>query len=565
MRLSLILLCFASIMMFQGCGGSSQETNAKRSAQAQASSFQLGDVVAVPRSSVTPQNGWWWNPAEGGRGFAIEKQGNQIFLAGFLYDASGNAVWYVSTLTEQSGGAYTGQLLQYAGGQTLVGSYKAPTGNSTVAAITLNFSSATDASLLVEPTNGDSAKTISLQRFPISSPAFATANSSFESGWWWNEAQGGRGFFVEVQGSQAFIAGFMYEANGAPVWYANSATLQNSQSVSTVLQQYSGGQTLTGSYTPAATSNANVGTITFSFSGNNTGNLTLPNGTAISVKRFIFNSSATTTTTLGTTTTTSSTPTTTAGSAYAGTYTVSAEGVSVTFKVNASGQITTCSSGSILQCNGSVSSNGSFQVSGNDGQNPVDITATLNGVINLSTGAVSGTYTGNSVYEGSFSGSFTGTRDIGELTNGTPTYSSYSLAGTWVGTWKWTGRSPLNPACTYVDGGAISITLTQSKPIPNGAIATGIIGGSTNYANGVQFRTTSTCELTNTIQETGGSITGEAGAVGATTGALYFTNMGIGAMTFTASLQWDGTKIYGTLGRKGAPGSQSGELTLFKQ
>lgn len=253
MRLPLILLCLASVLLFQACGaGSSQEANA-RASQTKASVSDTGNVVALPRATITPQNGWWWNPAEGGRGFAIEKQGNQIFLAGFLYDASGNAIWYVSTLTEQSGGAYTGQLLQYAGGQTLVGSYKAPTGNSTVAAITLNFSSATNASLLVEPTNGDSAKTISLQRFPISSPAFAAANSSFESGWWWNEAQGGRGFFVEVQGSQAFIAGFMYEANGAPVWYANSATLQNSQSVSAVLQQYSGGQTLTGSYTPAVT------------------------------------------------------------------------------------------------------------------------------------------------------------------------------------------------------------------------------------------------------------------------------------------------------------------------
>jgi hypothetical protein len=34
--------------------------------------------------AVTPENGWWWNPAESGRGFNIETQNNTVFVATFV-------------------------------------------------------------------------------------------------------------------------------------------------------------------------------------------------------------------------------------------------------------------------------------------------------------------------------------------------------------------------------------------------------------------------------------------------------------------------------------------------
>ncbi|MCM2326529.1 MAG: hypothetical protein NDI88_01435, partial [Lysobacter sp.] len=46
-------------------------------------------AVTVPGSLVCepgpPETGWWWNPAEDGRGFSLEVQGNNIFFAAFLY------------------------------------------------------------------------------------------------------------------------------------------------------------------------------------------------------------------------------------------------------------------------------------------------------------------------------------------------------------------------------------------------------------------------------------------------------------------------------------------------
>ena len=46
---------------------------------------------------AAPQAGWWWNPAESGRGFFLEWQGGQLLMAGYMYDDNGNPVWYLSS------------------------------------------------------------------------------------------------------------------------------------------------------------------------------------------------------------------------------------------------------------------------------------------------------------------------------------------------------------------------------------------------------------------------------------------------------------------------------------
>ena len=80
-----------------------------------------GPVACMPQP---PQTGWWWNPAEDGRGFSIEVRGNNIFFASFLYDVSGRSTWYVSTgPVSLDGSLYSGDLLSAKNGQTLGGSY----------------------------------------------------------------------------------------------------------------------------------------------------------------------------------------------------------------------------------------------------------------------------------------------------------------------------------------------------------------------------------------------------------------------------------------------------------
>ncbi|MBX3588365.1 MAG: hypothetical protein KF796_17160 [Ramlibacter sp.] len=247
----------------------------------------LNVVSGAPVTGVEPQNGWWWNASEGGRGFAIERQGTKIFIGGFMYETNGVATWYVSTLTRQANGSYTGEFTRYAGGQTLTGSFRSPSSTSKVADLVLNFSASTSGTLVVTPVGG-TASTISLQRFPISTPtSFATSNAAFESGWWWNAEEPGRGYFIEVQGNQAFLVVFTYEASGQPTWYVANGSLAGSQGLSGVLQQYGNGQSLQGSYrTPSLA--ANPGSLFFVFSSAKAGSLVLPDGRLINLNRFTF-------------------------------------------------------------------------------------------------------------------------------------------------------------------------------------------------------------------------------------------------------------------------------------
>ncbi len=257
-------------------------------------SFLIDDVSLAPldAATVTPQTGWWWNAAEPGRGFAIEAQGDKIYLAAFLYETYGSGTWYATTMTRQANGSFTGALTRYAGGQTLAGAYKAPSTIVEMANAVLSFSSTTAGSLVVQPVDGSASKTITLERFPISSPSFAAPTSNFQSGWWWNESQGGRGVFVEVQGSQAFIGAFMYDDTGHPVWYVSIASLSSSRSVGGTLLQFSGGQSLTGSYRENSALPGNSGVLALNFPASGGATMVLPSGASVPITRYAFNPAA---------------------------------------------------------------------------------------------------------------------------------------------------------------------------------------------------------------------------------------------------------------------------------
>jgi uncharacterized repeat protein (TIGR02543 family) len=113
----------------------------------------------------TPQTGFWFNPAEAGRGFVIEMhRNNNLFIGGFMYDANGNAIWYASgPAAMASGTTYTNTWQQFGNGQTLTGAYQAPgIANNDVGSITLVFTSSTTATLTLPD-----GRQIPLQRFPF--------------------------------------------------------------------------------------------------------------------------------------------------------------------------------------------------------------------------------------------------------------------------------------------------------------------------------------------------------------------------------------------------------------
>ncbi len=244
-------------------------------------------VVTVPGSQLCqpgpPQTGWWWNADESGRGYTIEVAGRNLFFSSYLYDATGRSTWYIAAgPTSLDGSLFVGNLESYANGQTLTGAYRPPTlPPANAGPVILAFNTAYQGTLTWP------GGIVPIRRFEYGTGgvnAVAQPNQP-ESGWWWNKDEGGRGFFFEWQAGIAFMAGFLYEADGHPVWHISAAGTPDPQAFSGNWEQYANGQTLTGTYRKPDLVNPAVGPATIRFLGAQDAIMTLPGGRAIPLTR----------------------------------------------------------------------------------------------------------------------------------------------------------------------------------------------------------------------------------------------------------------------------------------
>lgn len=79
---------------------------------------------------TSPVVGWWYDSRQLGSGWFIETQReatglqagkDHVFLAGYLYDTQGTAIWYVADGYMTSDRLFEGQLAEYAGGMSFDG------------------------------------------------------------------------------------------------------------------------------------------------------------------------------------------------------------------------------------------------------------------------------------------------------------------------------------------------------------------------------------------------------------------------------------------------------------
>jgi uncharacterized protein (DUF1800 family) len=248
-----------------------------------------GSLLAAPAAFAQIASGWWYNPAESGRGYFIEQQGATLFMAAFLYDSSGRATWYGST-GPIDGMSYQGSLFADTGGQTLTGTYVAPVQAASPGDITIVFSDASHATL----TWPEGA--IPIERFAIVPGGLSgtPATGSPVTGWYWNPAESGRGYAFEIQNGTLLFAGFMYDASGNPIWYMSEGPMSNTSLYQGEWSQYANGQTLLGSYKPPVVIDSQVGALTVQFTDDADATLTLPQSTQIGITHFLFSQTAST-------------------------------------------------------------------------------------------------------------------------------------------------------------------------------------------------------------------------------------------------------------------------------
>lgn len=227
--------------------------------------------VMAGAASAAPENGWWWNPAESGRGVFIEIQDNFAYVGAFIYAPDGRAEWVVSQGTMTSPTSYNSRLLSFHGGQTMTGGYRPPGPAKDVGAFSIQFLD--DRKALLNWPGG----TMPIQRhvFDASVPAEPAMP---RTGWWWNPDESGTGFSIEVQGSTLFLVGYMYDQSGNPVWYYSAGKMTSGTSYTAPVLQFANGQTVGGPYHPPGPPVA-VGSLTLDFESPEEATLTLNDAT----------------------------------------------------------------------------------------------------------------------------------------------------------------------------------------------------------------------------------------------------------------------------------------------
>jgi len=148
---------------------------------------------------------------------------------------------------------------------------------------------------------------------------------------------------------------------------------------------------------------------------------------------------------------------------------------------------------------------------------------------------------------------YQGGRQVLEALSGTTsTPTTASIAGSWSGTWQWSGSG--NNGCYFNDGGALSLTITQS--------GTSFTGSSLS-ATGIETRNNDTCALMYIDSASGGSA---SGTISGTSVDITYNMPTIqlgNTLVFSGTGTLGSNTLQGSLVRSGTGGSGSFTLTRY--
>jgi hypothetical protein len=107
------------------------------------------------------------------------------------------------------------------------------------------------------------------------------------TGNWWNSAEPGSGFNIEIQDSTIVVTIYSYQPAGAAQWYLASGPMDKNTFYGT-LDKYVGGQCIACTATSAPTRTGNDGNISIVFASETSALVTLPGGRTTRIEPFNF-------------------------------------------------------------------------------------------------------------------------------------------------------------------------------------------------------------------------------------------------------------------------------------
>lgn len=214
-------------------------------------------------------SGLWWNPNESGWGIDFTQRGSAIFAAWYTYDASGKPKWYVaSDCAGVSGtsGTCNGTLYQ-VNGPIFFGVPFTPATSSQISSagsLQVTFTDANAGSMSYNV--GGVSRTVSIERQPVSAGTGTPAVDHTDL--WWNSSESGWGVAMAEQAANIFLAWYVYDGGGNPVWYVASNCTVSGSSCTGALYATTGPAFGT-TFDPSQVHSTMVGSVTVNFSDAN--------------------------------------------------------------------------------------------------------------------------------------------------------------------------------------------------------------------------------------------------------------------------------------------------------
>ena len=237
-------------------------------------------------AAIDVQGLWWASPAgsESGWGLNLAHQGDIVFGTWFTYDLDGSGMWLVLPSGKRTAAnTFSGDLYRTSGPAfETVPFNPALVQTLQVGRATLVFSDANTGTLSAIVNGATLEKTITRQSVSSPVPVCALGGPAGPmpnyTDLWWNAPAGsesGWGVNLAHQGNILFVTWFTYASNGRAMWLVGPSVAQTGNATfAGKLYRTTGPAFNAAPWNPASVSKTEVGTIQFSFSGDNSGVMT---------------------------------------------------------------------------------------------------------------------------------------------------------------------------------------------------------------------------------------------------------------------------------------------------
>ena len=258
-------------------GTASTAAEATSPANSQCVATVPADQVCFPPEAIAnvpgALTGLWWNSREAGWGIHFTQRNGTVFAAWYSYDAVGNPKWYTSICSLPSGAATSGTCagpLYEVNGPTFFGTTFNPllVNVSTAGNLQLDFQSVDSASMTY--TAAGVTRTVPITRQPLASGSVPPTTNYTDL--WWNPNESGWGMAITQQFTTMFLAWYVYDDRGKPMWYVATCTVTGTTCAGSLLRTTGPafGPTFNSSQVQVFT----AGTVSVSFTDGNNATLT---------------------------------------------------------------------------------------------------------------------------------------------------------------------------------------------------------------------------------------------------------------------------------------------------